>query len=46
MDIETEMNLLIYLLDIRDKYQYFTQAEMQKIRSIGYVTPFHSLLKG
>lgn len=32
--------------DIRDKYQYFTEAEMAKLRSIGYVKPFHSLEEG
>lgn len=32
--------------DIRDKYQYFTEADMQKLRSIGYPTPFHSLEEG
>lgn len=32
--------------DIRDKYQYFTEANMQKLRSIGYATPFHSLEDG
>lgn len=32
--------------DIRDKYQYFTEAEMGKLRSIGYETPFTSLEKG
>jgi ADP-L-glycero-D-manno-heptose 6-epimerase len=32
--------------DIRDKYQYFTQAEMKKLRSIGYSKPFTSLEKG
>jgi ADP-L-glycero-D-manno-heptose 6-epimerase len=26
--------------DIRDNYQYFTQAEMFKVRSAGYETPF------
>lgn len=29
--------------DIRDKYQYFTQANMSKIRSIGFNRPFTSL---
>ncbi len=29
--------------DIRDKYQYFTQANMQKLRSIGYKKPFTPL---
>jgi len=32
--------------DIRDKYQYFTQANMSKLRSIGYHKPFHSLEDG
>ncbi|GAB3978462.1 ADP-glyceromanno-heptose 6-epimerase [Spirosoma terrae] len=32
--------------DIRDKYQYFTQANMAKLRSIGYDRPFHSLEEG
>jgi ADP-L-glycero-D-manno-heptose 6-epimerase len=32
--------------DIRDKYQYFTQAEMNKLRSIGYARPFYSLEEG
>jgi len=29
--------------DIREKYQYFTEAEMTKLRSIGYSKPFTSL---
>ncbi len=32
--------------DIRDKYQYFTQANMSKLRSIGYNKPFHTLEEG
>jgi len=32
--------------DIRDKYQYYTQAEMQKLRSIGYNKEFTSLEDG
>ncbi|MFB9293117.1 ADP-glyceromanno-heptose 6-epimerase [Persicitalea jodogahamensis] len=32
--------------DIRDKYQYFTEASMDKLRSIGYDKPFHSLEQG
>ncbi|GAB3498016.1 ADP-glyceromanno-heptose 6-epimerase [Spirosoma knui] len=32
--------------DIRDKYQYFTQASMGKLRSIGYDKPFSSLEDG
>ncbi len=32
--------------DIRDKYQYFTEADMEKLRSVGYKEPFYSLEKG
>jgi ADP-L-glycero-D-manno-heptose 6-epimerase len=32
--------------DIRDKYQYFTEAKMEKLRSIGYAESFYSLEKG
>jgi ADP-L-glycero-D-manno-heptose 6-epimerase len=32
--------------DIRDKYQYFTQANMEKLRAIGYIAPFHTLEEG
>lgn len=32
--------------DIRDKYQYFTEAEMEKLKGIGYEKPFHSLEEG
>ncbi|MBN2745460.1 MAG: ADP-glyceromanno-heptose 6-epimerase [Bacteroidales bacterium] len=33
-------------LDIRDKYQYFTQADMAKLRLAGYTNPFTSLEDG
>ena len=29
-------------IDIRDKYQYFTEADMQKLHAIGYPKPFTS----
>ena len=32
--------------DIRDKYQYFTQADMSKLRKIGYNTEFTELEDG
>jgi ADP-L-glycero-D-manno-heptose 6-epimerase len=32
--------------DIRDKYQYFTEAEMQKLRNAGYKAEFTSLEDG
>jgi ADP-L-glycero-D-manno-heptose 6-epimerase len=32
--------------DIRDKYQYFTEANMQKLKSIGYSKRFYELEEG
>jgi ADP-L-glycero-D-manno-heptose 6-epimerase len=32
--------------DIREKYQYFTEADMQKLRSVGYAREFSSLESG
>lgn len=32
--------------DLQGKYQYFTQAEMQKLRNAGYKKPFTSLEEG
>lgn len=33
-------------IDIRDKYQYFTEAKMDKLKKIGYSKTFHSLEEG
>ena len=33
-------------LDIRERYQYFTQADMSKLIDAGYKTPFYSLEEG
>ena len=33
-------------LDIRDKYQYFTEANMSKLLQVGYNKPFHTLENG
>ena len=33
-------------LDIRDKYQYFTEANMAKLRAAGYDKPFSTLEEG
>jgi ADP-L-glycero-D-manno-heptose 6-epimerase len=46
MNIEEDIEFIDTPLDIRDKYQYFTQADMDKLRSIGCDTPFHSLEEG
>ena len=32
--------------DIRDKYQYFTEATMLKLKHAGYTEPFTSLEEG
>lgn len=46
MGIEPAISYIDTPADIRDNYQYFTQANMAKLRSIGYDTPFTSLEKG
>ncbi|MES2285153.1 MAG: ADP-glyceromanno-heptose 6-epimerase [Bacteroidota bacterium] len=33
-------------IDIRDKYQYFTEANMNKLKSIGYSKSFYTLEEG
>ena len=33
-------------IDIREKYQYFTEATMTKLQSIGYNKPFHTIEEG
>jgi ADP-L-glycero-D-manno-heptose 6-epimerase len=33
-------------VELRDKYQYFTQADISKLRAAGFGQPFHSLEKG
>ena len=32
--------------DLRETYQYFTEARMQKLRAAGYIDPFYSLEEG
>ena len=32
--------------DIRNKYQYFTEADMTKLKEQGYNSPFHTLEEG
>jgi ADP-L-glycero-D-manno-heptose 6-epimerase len=46
MDKESQISFIDTPADIRDKYQYFTQANMSKLRSIGYDRPFHTLEEG
>lgn len=46
MDIKANITFIDTPEDIRDKYQYFTEADMSKLKSIGYNKPFHSLEAG
>lgn len=46
MDKEINIEYIDIPIDIRDKYQYYTEANMAKLISIGYKTPFHSLEEG
>lgn len=46
MGLKPDINFVDTPADIRDKYQYFTQANMNKLRSIGYTKPFHTLEEG
>lgn len=46
--LEKEVNISFVdtPVDIRDKYQYFTEAVMTKLIDQGYTKPFHSLEEG
>ncbi|HBX50437.1 MAG: ADP-glyceromanno-heptose 6-epimerase [Bacteroidetes bacterium RIFOXYA12_FULL_35_11] len=46
MNVQEQMEFIDTPEDIRDKYQYFTEAKMDKLKSIGYDKPFHSLEEG
>ncbi|MCQ2974719.1 MAG: ADP-glyceromanno-heptose 6-epimerase [Bacteroidales bacterium] len=46
MGVKEDIRFIDTPLDIRDKYQYFTQADMSKLRSIGYNRPFTELEDG
>ena len=43
---ESKISFIDTPADIRDTYQYFTEANMNKLRVIGYSKPFHSLEEG
>jgi ADP-L-glycero-D-manno-heptose 6-epimerase len=43
MDMEPDIKYIDTPEDIRDKYQYFTEAKMQKLRDAGYSMEFTSL---
>jgi len=46
MNIKENIEFIDMPKDIRDKYQYFTEANMTKLHNIGYNNPFYSLEDG
>ncbi len=46
MGLEPDISFIDTPEDIRDKYQYFTEADMSKLRALGYDQPFLSLEDG
>ena len=46
LHLKTNIEFIDTPLDIRDKYQYFTEAKMDKLRKAGYDKPFTSLEDG
>lgn len=46
LDKKPEISFIDTPEDIRDKYQYFTEADMSKLRRAGYEQPFTSLEEG
>ncbi|MFN0217140.1 MAG: ADP-glyceromanno-heptose 6-epimerase [Saprospiraceae bacterium] len=46
LDLTPKISFIDTPADIRDTYQYFTQAEMDKLRAAGYQEPFIGLEEG
>jgi ADP-L-glycero-D-manno-heptose 6-epimerase len=46
MDLEPDITFIDTPADIRDTYQYFTEANMAKLRKAGYTDEFYSLESG
>ena len=46
LDLEPNIEFVDMPIDIRDKYQYFTEANMQKLHQAGYTEPFYTLEAG
>ena len=42
MDIKTNISYIDTPEDIRDKYQYYTKASMQKLTDLGYKSKYTS----
>ena len=46
LNLEPEIEFIDTPIDIRDNYQYFTEANMSKLINSGYSKPFYSLEEG
>lgn len=46
LDLEPVIEFIDTPVDIRDKYQYFTEARMEKLKTAGYKDEFYSLEEG
>ena len=46
MDVPESISFIDTPIDIRDKYQYFTEAKMEKLKKAGYTQPFMTLEEG
>lgn len=46
LDKQPDIEFIDTPVDIRDKYQYFTEANMNKLKSIGYTKSMHTLEEG
>jgi ADP-L-glycero-D-manno-heptose 6-epimerase len=46
MGVAENINFIDTPIDIRDKYQYFTEAKMSKLQKAGYAKPFATLEEG
>ena len=46
LELQPQINFIDMPEDIRDKYQYFTEAKMEKLIAAGYTKPFYSLEEG
>lgn len=46
LNLEENIEFIDTPIDIRDKYQYFTEAKMDKLKLAGYDFPYYSLEEG
>ena len=46
LSVEEDISFIDTPIDIRDKYQYFTEANMSKLKGIGYPASFTELEEG